>query len=79
MNDKEELVPIERVLDDMYNPDGGMVADAARSYYYEHYATEAERMMMDHEDKVSQTVACVIMGLYAISVIAGIVIGFIQG
>ena len=48
MNDKEELVPIERVLDDMYNPDGGMVADAARSYYYEHYATEAERMMMDH-------------------------------
>ena len=50
MNDKEELVPIERVLDDMYN-----------------------------EDKVSQTVACVIMGLYAISVIAGIVIGFIQG
>lgn len=79
MDDKELLIPIERVLDDMYNPDGGMVADAARSYYYEHYATEAERKMMDHEDNVSQTIACVIMGLYAISVIAAIVIGFIQG
>lgn len=79
MDDKEVLIPIERVLDDMYNPNGGMVADAARSYYYEHYATEPERRMMDHEDKVNQTVAYIIMGLYVLSVIAGIVIGFIQG
>lgn len=31
---KEEKVPISRVLDDMYNPDGGMVSLAARDYYY---------------------------------------------
>lgn len=48
-----ELVPIYKVLDDMYDPNGGPVAWAARDYYYHHYATDEERKEMDREDRIA--------------------------
>ncbi len=47
----EEKVPIERVLADMYDPDGGLISNAARDYYYLHYATPEEQVRMDKEEK----------------------------
>lgn len=47
-----ELIPIQQVLCDMSNPDGGIAACAARDYYYQHYATDKERKTMDRHDKL---------------------------
>ncbi len=47
-----ELVPLQQVLDDMYNPDGGYASMAARNYYYQFYATANEQKKMDREDKL---------------------------
>lgn len=57
--DNEELVPIDQVIEDMYNPDGGPVSWAARDYYYEHYATEQERIKMDREDRIGSVIAMI--------------------
>jgi len=49
----EKLIPVEEVLDDMCcNPNGGIIARAARDYYKLHYATPEERRMMDFEDNM---------------------------
>lgn len=50
----EEKIPLNKVLDDMYNPDGGQVSMAARDYYYTNYATEEEKILMDREDKITR-------------------------
>lgn len=54
-------VPVQKVLEDMYNPDGGLVALVARDYYYQNYASEEERKSMDREDKVQTAVAIIFM------------------
>lgn len=53
-NDKqrEDLLPLEKVLDDMYQ-DKGIVSMAARDYYKLHYATEEEKRAMDRQDKIT--------------------------
>lgn len=58
-NNKEELVPLDRVLKDMYD-DYSPVQTAARDYYYKHYATPEERVKMDHEDKITSIVVSII-------------------
>lgn len=50
--ESKEKIPIQQVIDDMYNPDGGLVSLAARAYYYNTYATPEEQKEMDREDKV---------------------------
>lgn len=50
--EEANLVPLNRVLCDMNNPDGGYAAMAARDYYYKHYATEKERKTMDRHDNL---------------------------
>ena len=77
MSDKEDLVPLEQVLDDMYDPDGGIPAIAAREYYYEHYASEAERRMMDAEDKANQRFAIGFMAFVGILAVGSIVAGIL--
>ena len=47
----DEKIPVDKVLEDMYNPDGGPVSWAARDYYYREYATEEEKREMDKEDR----------------------------
>ena len=45
--DEKEKIPVTKVLDDMYDPNGGLVSWVARDYYYENYATDYERKIMD--------------------------------
>ncbi|MDE7347144.1 MAG: hypothetical protein K2N48_10465 [Muribaculaceae bacterium] len=47
----DDLIPLNQVLSDMSNPDGGMAACAARSYYYEHYATDEQKAKMDKDER----------------------------
>lgn len=54
-----EPAPVQKVLKDMYNPDGGLLASAARNYYYQNYASEEERKKMDREDKIRTTIAII--------------------
>lgn len=61
-----EKIPLEQVLDDMYNPKGGLVSEVARTYYYIHYATPEEQNRMDKEVKI-QT-------LFALIVVIGLII-----
>ena len=77
--DKKKLVPIEQVLDDMYNPNGGLISLAARSYYYENYANKEEKYLMDIEDRnvqiVSSCFVVVFLGLIVVSVVGGLFFG----
>lgn len=71
LNEKqqEELIPKLQVLDDMY-ADKGIVSMAARDYYYEHYADEAERKRMDIEDKVATIIGgTIVIGMLLLGVI----------
>lgn len=70
---REELIPIEKVLDDMYSD--GFIASSARDYYYSHYATDKEKAAMDFEDKVQNVICCI----FAILVIAGLLVGVVYG
>lgn len=63
-----EPVPVQKVLEDMYNPDGGLVALAARDYYYQNYANEKERKSMDREDKIQTAVAIIFMIVFWVAV-----------
>lgn len=53
---KEGKVPVSKVLDDMYS-DKGMISLAARDYYYQNYASEAEKEEMDREERVQNVFA----------------------
>lgn len=67
---QEELIPKLQVLDDMY-ADKGVVSMAARDYYYEHYADEAERKRMDIEDIVATIIgAAVVIGILLFGTVA---------
>lgn len=66
--DKEELIPIERVLDDMYS-EKSIVALSARDYYYVHYATNNEKRSMDREDKVVTIIGWFLFSLIPIGII----------
>lgn len=71
----EELVPLTQVLDDMYS-DKGVVSLAARSYYYNHYATDEEKEKMDAEDRRLEILSYVITGMMVIMIIVAIIISF---
>ena len=49
--DEKDLIPIERVLNDMCSDISG-VSSAARDYYRMNYATEEEKIEMDKEDRI---------------------------
>lgn len=76
-NMTEEKVPLSRVLDDMYNPNGGMVSNAARDYYYVNYATEKEREEMDREDAMLAAIGWILVGVFSVGLIASIVLPFL--
>lgn len=63
----EEKIPVEKVLDDMYNPNGGIVAWSARDYYYDNYATDEEKAEMDREDRISNNILKIIMGVFIVA------------
>lgn len=70
---EEEMIPVEKVLDDMYSSNG-MISSAARSYYYIHYATEEEKQQMDREDKIEKIVSVLCTGIIGILVIGFIIL-----
>lgn len=76
--DEPELVPVQKVLDDMYNPDGGLASLAARDYYYQNYASEEERKRMDREDKVRTAVAITFMIAYCLGLGFAVVSSFLN-
>lgn len=47
MYDDDEIVPIQTVLKDMKSR-CAILAQVAQCYYYDHYATKAERKEIDH-------------------------------
>lgn len=53
----DSLIPLEQVLDDMY-ADRGPATWAAKSYYYENYASEKERIKMDREERLGLIFGC---------------------
>jgi hypothetical protein len=63
-----KLIPLVQVLDDMYNPNGGYASMAARDYYYQNYATDAEQKKMDREDKFTTAFAIIFMVVFWIAV-----------
>ena len=73
-----EPVPVQKVLEDMHNPDGGIVALAARDYYYQNYANEEERKNMDREDKIQTAVAIIFMIVFWVAVGFAIMSSFLN-
>lgn len=73
---EDDLVPVDRVLDDMYN-DYSPVQTAARDYYYQHYATPEERKRMDRENKISSIVAGIIWGAAVLGAVYAIIVDLI--
>ena len=47
----DERIPLDQVLADMNNPLGGPAAQSARTYYYEHYATDEQKAKMDKDER----------------------------
>ncbi len=72
-----ELVSVQKVLEDMYNPIGGLVALAARDYYYQNYASEAERKIMEREEKFNTTFAIMFMIIILVAIGFGAISSFI--
>lgn len=71
-----DKIPIEQVLDDMNNPNGGIVSYAARDYYYLTYATPEEKKKMDRED-MWQTLFAIAFGVcFVVLIVAAIVSQF---
>lgn len=68
-----EPVPVQKVLEDMYNPDGGLVALAAKDYYYQNYANEAERKIMEREEKFQTVFAIIFVVAFWVAVGFGII------
>lgn len=69
-------MPLLQVLDDMYDPDGGLVSLAARDYYYQHYATADEQKKMEREEKFQMALAIIFivafLALVTFSVVSAI-------
>ena len=72
-NKNDELIPIEQVLADMYDPDGGIKSMAAEDYYYRHYATDEERAAHDKIVKITNIVLRVVGVLLIVYLIAEII------
>jgi hypothetical protein len=66
-NNKEDLIPILQVLDNMYSD--SYISLAARDYYYLHYASESKKRSMDIEDKIIKIIGILIISLIPISII----------
>jgi hypothetical protein len=68
-----ELIPLERVLDDM-SEDNGLVSAAARDYYRMHYATEKEAAAMLRHDRI-----LFVLGLILVATVPTVIILSILG
>lgn len=73
-----DLIPLWQVLEDMYDPDGGMKASGARSYYYTNYATEEERKAMDLKDKIEMVLVIIFMIAFWVAVGFALISSFIN-
>lgn len=62
------IIPVERVLDDMYSDISG-VSLAARDYYRMNYATEEEKIEMDEEDRIANKLTAIVLIIPAVMII----------
>lgn len=69
--EEEKLVPLEKVIEDMGNPDGGMVSYAATDYYYTNYLYQLEE---DQKEKELQEMHSKILKRLAITVVILLII-----
>lgn len=72
--EKEDKVPVEKVIDDMYDSNGGIVSSAARDYYYQNYATEEEKLIMDRKSLILRNMIILCSALCVIAIVLGIVL-----
>ena len=68
-----DLVPVEKVLDDMYSD--SFISSSARKYYYLNYATYDEKTEMDFEDKIQGVLCWIFSALLLIGLVAGVIYG----
>ena len=74
---KKEKILITKVLDDMYDPNGGPVSWAARDYYYENYATDYEQEIMDLEDKIGMIIAIIFWHILWVGIVICVLMSLI--
>lgn len=75
---EQDKIPVEQVLDDMYNPYGGMVSSAARDYYYINYASDAEQKEMDREDVAVSAIGWITVGVLLVFLVVEAVAPFLR-
>lgn len=68
----DELIPLEKVLEDMYNPDGGIPSIAAKDYYYQHYASKEEIKKHQRNELIIDIIVRIILGMIAFITISSI-------
>lgn len=59
--DDDKLIPVTRVIDDMYG-DNSLISNSAKEYYIEHYATSEEKEEIKKEDRLYK-----ILGIFTIT------------
>ena len=70
--DNDELIPLEKVLDDMYNPDGGIASMSAKDYYYQHYASEEEIKKHQRNEFIIDIIVRIILSIIVFGTIFSI-------
>ena len=76
MENNNDLIPIEKVIDNMYS-DKAIVSDMTKDYYKENYADENELKTMELEDKVSNVFTTIFSITVPIMIIILIVLSYI--
>lgn len=64
-----DKIPIEKVIEDMSNPDGGIVLSAARDYYETHYVDKNDTNNSDQNEKEGDYILFGIIMVYLIFMI----------
>lgn len=75
-HEKEKLIPVEQVLEDMYND--GYAQSIARDYYYQNYATPDEQATMRREDKARDRFCAIFWISYILLISAAIIVGCLR-
>ena len=71
---EKDKIPVEQVINDMYDPSGGVTSCAARDYYYNNYATESEKKTMDQEDRIAHGMEILTVCLVIIATVLTVVL-----
>lgn len=76
--DNDELIPLEKVLDDMYNPDGGIASMSAKDYYYQHYASEEEIKKHQRNEFIIDIIVRIILSIILSIIVFGTIFSILM-